>query len=248
MQDRAVYLVVRVDAGLGDEVARPEDVGVGRPRLDRRIAARGHVLRLVGVRAAVAVGHAPHVEAQHLAAVAEHVGAVPLDRRLRRDADLRPVEVGVVLVLRELGDDQLPEQVTVPLVEAHQDAAVALVLGVARPLVVRADQHAPAGDDRAGVALGAEVRDPLHVLARGRVEAGGQPALGGDHVARLALPPLRLVGGGTGVRKEQACGQERERSQKDGRRSHRRNSSEASRLTTYAGRFSLSRYSGRGLG
>src|SRR5947199_4338847 len=106
------------------------------------------MLGLVAVRAVVAIGQAAHVETDDFAAVGEGVGAVAFDGWLGGVADLGPIEVGGVEVGRELGDYELPQQVAVALVEAHEDRPVALVFGVARALVVGPDVDAAARDDR----------------------------------------------------------------------------------------------------
>ena len=56
--------------------------------------------------------------------------------------DAGPVEIDVAF---QLGDDELPGQAPVALVEAEQYAAVALVARVARIAVVGAHQHLAAG-------------------------------------------------------------------------------------------------------
>ena len=174
-EDRAVRAVVRSDAQLGRHVEPPE-----RTRL------------------------AAHVQAQHLAAIADQVGAIAFDRRRRSQSDIVPVGP---LDFLQLGHDQLPEKLAGLLVEAHQHAAVALDVRVAGGLVVRAHQHPAAGHDRRTVGLVSQPGHPFHVAARRQidlagllvsrtgVEAFGQPLLVGDHVPRVALAPLRLVGG-----------------------------------------------------
>lgn len=83
-----------------------------------------------------------------------------------------PVEVRIFIAFRH---DQLPEQLAGALGEAHQHAAIALVLGVARLLVVRADIDASPRDDRRGISLGAQIGNPLHVAPRRRVERVRKP-------------------------------------------------------------------------
>ena len=64
------------------------------------------------------------VEAQNLAAVADHINAVALDANGRSDAAVRPIEVNILVAL---GDNELPEETTSSFFEAHQYAAIALV-------------------------------------------------------------------------------------------------------------------------
>ena len=95
----------------------------------------------------------------------------------------------------ELGHHQLPQEMAVLLVEAQQHAAIALVARIARPLVVRPDEHPALGHDRRRPGLAAERHRPFHIPARGRVEAVHQSGLSRDHVARECLAPLGLVAG-----------------------------------------------------
>src|SRR5207253_556244 len=70
----------------------------------------------------------------------------------------------------EFGDDQLPEEHAGLFVEAKQDAAVALVLWIARVLIVRADEDLAAGDDDVAVGLRAEAGHPLHIFGGRHVD------------------------------------------------------------------------------
>ena len=84
--------VMGPDPRPGYQVEEPEDVRVGGARRLRRPTARDHVLAFVVVRTVVAVGHAGRVQADHLAAVAHGIDAVPLDDGRRGDAAVGPVE------------------------------------------------------------------------------------------------------------------------------------------------------------
>ena len=101
--------------------------------------------------------------ADDLAAGRDVVEPVALDDR-RGAAGRRRRPVLEDLVGGHVVDD-LPEELAVGLVEAHEDGLVALDLGIARHVVVGADVDLAAGDDRAAVGLGAELGDPLDVLA-----------------------------------------------------------------------------------
>ena len=97
-----------------------------------------------------------------------------------------------------LGKTSCQRKRPVCFVEAHQDAAVALVGGIARVAVVGADIDAAPGDDGRGMGFGAEFSRPFDVPAGLGVEGIGQAALVRDHVAGPGLAPLRLVGGAGG--------------------------------------------------
>ena len=130
------------------------------------------------------------------AAVADVVEAAILDERRRGDALKGPV-VGAAGL--ELHVRLLPEELAVRFAERHEHAAVAGLLRVAQQLVVRADEHHAAGDDRIAVALRSEVGDPLDVLLRLDVPLGRQPLHVGHHVAVGRAAPHGPVAG-AGVR------------------------------------------------
>lgn len=213
-QDGTVRGVVGPDAGGGDKVADPDDVGVEgagfeefavggrRERFGFDVGAGfgrhavgvggGHVRGFVLEGAVVAVSHAQRVEAEDFAAVIDDVDAVVFDGGGGTDAGFGPVEVGI---FPAFWDDELPEERAVAFIEAHQDAAVADVFRVAGDGVVGADVDAAVGDDGGGVGFGAERGGPFDVLAGGEVESVGEIFFVGEHVARPGLAPLRLVGG-----------------------------------------------------
>ena len=141
-------------------------------------------------RPVVAVRQALRVEAHHLAAVADEIHSVALDRNGRRNPALRPVEVRVFLAL---GHNELPEEFPRFFVEAHQHAAIALMLWIAWFSVVRADIDPPAGDYRRGMCLRAELHNPLDVPAGLGIKRIGQILLVRNHVARPCLAPLGLI-------------------------------------------------------
>ncbi len=139
--------VVRKHAQLVDHVERPDDVGVFLL-----------VVLLVLHRAVVfAVEHALDVDANQLAAIAHVIRTVADHARGRADALLGPVVhlPGGQLVVRGL-----PEELAGLSVEAEHHALVAFDLRAELTAVVRADEDAPAGDDRVAVCLGPERRAP----------------------------------------------------------------------------------------
>jgi len=174
-----------------DHVIPPQNVGIVRGGRDRRLAGRHAVAGFVQKRPAVAVRHAGGIETHHLAAATDRIHAVALDRRRRADAAAGPIPIDAGGDFRH---DQLPEQSAGTLIQTHQHAAVSDMARIARPPVVGADVDASAGHDRRGVGLGADFRDPAHVASGRGVERLRQPRLGGNHVARKKLTPLRLVG------------------------------------------------------
>jgi hypothetical protein len=173
-EDRALHLIVNVNAGLLDQIADPEDVGIGGAGLERGITAQDHVAGFVLEGAIVAVGHAFHVEADDLATIGQDIGAISFNGRRRGEAYFGPIEEFVMLLLGNFRHHQLPEEMAIVFVETQQHIAVSLMAGIAGMLVVGADEHAAAGDDGRGVTLRAKVGDPLDVLAGGGVEAVGQ--------------------------------------------------------------------------
>ena len=153
-EDRTVGGVVRPDARAGGEVEPPEDA--------RREGA-GWRVRFHMLHSSCCLPHrGRRFEAEDFAAIVDQIDAVALDGNGRGDAALGPV---VVDVLGALGDDELPEEGAGLFVEAHQDAAVALLRRVARVTVVRADVHAPASDHGCGVGFRAEFSGPFDVPA-----------------------------------------------------------------------------------
>src|SRR5208282_2867371 len=90
----------------------------------------------------------------------------------------------------KFGNDQLPEEFAGFFVETHQDAAVALMLRVARIFVVGANENFSAGGDDVAVTLRANFDNPLgigHVAEINVVRAGLEIDLavgGGDEVVR----------------------------------------------------------------
>ena len=207
--------VVREHAHLIHHVIDPDDVAVLCAGFDGRGFAFGgfaaiqqhifdDVFRLVLERAVVAVGHAVHVETHHFTPAGDDINAVAFDGGGREDAEAFPI---VDLAGGELGHNLLPEERAGLFIEAHENAAVALVPFVARRFVVGADENFAACDRHVAVALRAELGDPLEVLDCVRadvVRAGleldlaeriGQTALGRIHVADILAAPLRPVGG-----------------------------------------------------
>src|SRR5439155_19411811 len=125
-------------------VIDPDDVGVFGADFRFRFAGTDHVLRFVQVRSIVAIGHALGVEADHFAAAGHQVNAVALHAGRRKQAQTLPV---VHLAGGELGNDELPEKSAGFFVETKQNAAVALMLRVARIFIVGADENFAPGDD-----------------------------------------------------------------------------------------------------
>ena len=203
-QNRTVRGVVRPDTRAGNQVEAPQNVRVQRAGFEQlaigrrtqqfgsRFRAdfvagfgadrvgRGHVGGFVSERAVVAIGHAARVEAEHSAAIVHEIHPIAFHRGSGRHAHVRPIHVGILVALR---DDELPEQFPSFFVQAHEHAAIALVLGIARFAVVRADVNAPPGDDRRGMSLRAEFDRPLDIPAGLGIERIRQPAFVGNHVA-----------------------------------------------------------------
>src|SRR5207302_9285359 len=107
----------------------------------------------------------------------------------------------------ELWHDELPEKFTGLFIKAQQNAAVALMLRVARIFVVGADEDFAVGDDNIAVSLRTERGHPLDVfggfhvdlfgagLGLAGVEAVGQTFGGRIHVASgVVAAPTRPVG------------------------------------------------------
>ena len=199
-QDRTVRRIVRPDARGGAQIQQPEDVGIRRTGLERRLVGRRHVPAFVPIRTVVAVGHAVQIQADHFISIGQRVHPVAFDGGRRADPGLGPVEVDV---LRQLGHHQLPGEAAVGFVQAHQHAAVAFVFRVPRLAVVRPDQHLAPGHNGRRPALRPDRCRPFDVLARLGIEAVGQALLVRNHVPRVALTPLRLVGGGRGGQRGQ---------------------------------------------
>ena len=125
-------------AELLHHVVAPEDVGVRRSGLHRRLAGvEGHILRLILVDAVVAVGHAIHVEADDFTAVGDDIGLITDDGGRGADADVFPV---ADFAGAEFGNDELPEEFAGFFVENHQVAAVADLFGIAGGFIVGADE------------------------------------------------------------------------------------------------------------
>ena len=94
----------------------------------------------------------------------------------------------------QLGDNQLPQETAVPFSKANHHATIAAMLGIARLVVICADQDSTVGNYRRGIATGAERNGPFDVFASAGVEVFGQTNFARDHVPRIALAPLRLIG------------------------------------------------------
>ena len=134
------------------------------------------------------------VDRHQLAAVRDVVDDAVLDQRRRADALVRPVvgAPGGQLVVH-----RLPQELAVGLAERHQDALVPLdVRDPCSALVVGADEHHAAGDDRVAVGLRAELGHPLDVLLGLDVPGGRQALHARHHVAVGRAAPHRPVGVG----------------------------------------------------
>ena len=177
---RRVGQVVRIGADLFHHVERPDDVGV---------VHAGELL--VGDGAVVLLVAEPFdVDGKQHGAIADVVQRLAVDERGRGDALIRPVVRASGLELRVR---VLPQELAVGFAERHQHAAIAGLLRIAQPFVVRADEHHAAGDDRIAVALRAEIGDPLDVLLRLDVPVGRQPLGVRHHVAVGRAAPHRPV-------------------------------------------------------
>ena len=211
-EERTIGGVVRKDAQFIHHVVFPYNVGVVRADFGGGIARAGDVLGFVHERPLVAFGHAPGAQAHDFTTAGDDIDAVAFDVWGREQAEIFPI---VDFARRQFGNDQLPEKSAGLFIETHQDAAVALVLRIARVLVVGADKNFPAGDDDVAVALRADFDGPFDVgniihinLLRARLEidvaigAGGEMIRqisfrGGVHVAaRIRPAPARPIGGG----------------------------------------------------
>src|SRR5258707_404741 len=155
-----------------DQIETPNDIGLLR-------ALVGFVLHAFVLALGESVGRG----ADDFAAVAAIVNALPFDDGRGADAFARPIvyATGFQFVV-----NGLPEKLAVFLVEAHQDALIALDLGVLRVLVIGADEDFAVGDDRAAVSLGAKVSHPFDILLAAHLDAplGGYIAFPRiDHIA-----------------------------------------------------------------
>ncbi len=201
--------VVRKDRQIAEHVEPPEDVGIGRPQLQRRRSLGHGEVGFVAERAVVAIGQAVEIEAKHLAAIGHEIDPVVFDSRRRADAQVHVVEILAHLgaIDLELGHDQPPEQLAGPLVQAEQHAAPSGPQArVVQILVVGADQHPAGGNHGGGIVLAPEPRDPVDVFHRRRVDAqtisaplaglepGRQPGLGRGHRPLVAAAPLGPIG------------------------------------------------------
>ena len=139
------------------------------------------------------VAEAVGVDRHQLAAVRHVIDDAVLDQRRRADALERPV---VRAPRRQLVVHRLPHELAVRLAERHQDALVALDLGILVALVVGADEDQAVGDDRVAVGLRPELGHPLDVLLRLDVPGRRQPLHAREHVAVGRAAPHRPVGVG----------------------------------------------------
>src|SRR2546425_1341967 len=111
------------------------------------------------------------IEAQNFTTIADQINTVGLDGYGRSDAALGPIEINILVAL---GHDQLPEETARGFFEAHQHAAISLLLRIARVAIICADVNAAIGDNRRGVGLGAKLSRPFDVLASFGIERSGQ--------------------------------------------------------------------------
>ena len=181
-----------------------------------RFSGANDVLGFIHEWAVIAVGQAFGVQADDFAPAGDEINAIAFDAGRGEQAKTFPV---VHFARGEFGDDQLPEEHAGLFVEAKQDAAVALMLWIARVLIVRADEDLAAGDDDVAVGLRAEAGHPLHIFGGrhvdlfgagfwfARVETVGQSLGWRIHVASgvVAAParPVRSSGGRDHDKKEE---------------------------------------------
>ena len=189
-EDGAVRAVVGPDAGDGAHVGLPDDVGIGAGCLDRRFVVRSLMSGFVFERAVIAVGEAGDIEAKDFGTITDDVDAIAFDGGGGGDSAVGPVEIAILI---EFGDDELPVQFAGLFVEAHEDAAIALMTRVARFAVVRADEDAATGNDGCAVGFGAEAGDPADVLAGFGIELFREIALGGNLIAGPCFSPLGTI-------------------------------------------------------
>ena len=132
------------------------------------------------------------VAADHFAAIADVVETVAFDKGAGADALARPV---MHLPGRQLVMNDLPQELSRGFFEAHQNALVSLDLGVARVVVVGANEDLAAGDDRPAVGLGAKFCGPLDVLAAGHLPFDGGVAVQSVYHVALNGAAEHRVGG-----------------------------------------------------
>src|SRR6266446_1870811 len=87
------------------------------------------------------------IEAKNFATIADQINAVVLDGYGRSDTTLRPIEINILVAL---GHDQLPEETARGFFEAHQHAAISLLLRIARMAIICAYVNAATGDNGRG--------------------------------------------------------------------------------------------------
>ena len=90
------------------------------------------------------------VDTRELGAIGNVIKAVAFDQRRGCDALIRPV---VHASGSQFLGRMLPDELAVGFAESHQHAAIARLLGIAQPFVVRADEDHAARDDRIPIGL-----------------------------------------------------------------------------------------------
>src|SRR6266566_3281372 len=91
------------------------------------------------------------IEAQHIPSIADQINPVTFHGHRRSNSTLGPIKINILIAL---WDHELPEEPARLLVETHQDAAVALLFGVSRVSVIRANVHTAGGNYRSGMGFG----------------------------------------------------------------------------------------------
>ncbi len=114
----------------------------------------------IGEGAIVAIGEAQGIEAEHFAAVTEHVDAVSFDGGGGGHTGAWPIGEDIAAVF---GDEDLPLEGAVGGIEGHEGASVAFVSGVTGDFVIGADKDLVVGGDGGGVGFGTEFGDPAGI-------------------------------------------------------------------------------------
>src|SRR5436190_10474050 len=150
---------MREDSEFVHHVILPNNVCVFGAGLNFGFAGTDVILAFVFERPVVAIGKSVHIEANDFAAAGDAINAIAFNGGRREQTEIFPV---VDFAGGEFGNDQLPDEFAGFFVKNHQDAAVAGMFGIARSIVVGADENFAARHGDVAVALRAELGDPLH--------------------------------------------------------------------------------------
>ena len=137
-ENGTVSRIVWVNIRLGTYIEHPEYVRILLCHIHSRFTRLDHVLAFIHIWSIIAVGHALHVETNHLCSVRYHIDAVSLHRRRRTERDVRLVKKSIVA--QQPGDHQLPDHLSVPLIKTEQHTLVPLVTSILGSGIIGADQ------------------------------------------------------------------------------------------------------------